>query len=96
MAAKRINSDPFDHERFKPWHKSRAQANFRNEGWELTFEEYCEFWTKDNWLKKGRGSLDLVLLRKDRNMPWSKDNCYIGTRTEQLQRTGRERGSFSK
>lgn len=70
--------DQFTKERRLAWVRSRNQAHFRNEGWNLSFEEYCLLWdTEDLWARRGRGSEDLVLLRTDITKPWALDNCCI-------------------
>jgi len=93
--AKRLHDDPQLHVRYNPFLKSRSQAWYRGEDWDLTFEEYCQLWTWEHWILRGRGPTDFAMVRKDVEQGWSLDNCEIVTRTEQLRRTGRNRtGSF--
>ena len=66
--------------------RAKAQAKFRNEGWELTIEEYTNMWLEnDNYKSKGRGSYDLSLQRLDYDLPWSTDNCVIQERYHYLR-----------
>lgn len=94
--------DRVRHEQYYAWLKHRAQANYRSEGHELTWHEWCEFWDTDYaWYNRGRGSKDICLTRKDIKLPWSKDNCELITRLEQFQRqgknkVGRPRGPYKK
>jgi hypothetical protein len=80
------HKDPFDHERYIPYLRAKAQAAYRMEDWDLTFEEYCEFWTPAAWSQRGRGSLDLAMIRIDTTIGWTAYNCQIVTRREQLRR----------
>jgi len=81
-----IYPDPFDHERHKAWHKARAQANFRGEGWELSIEEWFEIWPMEKWILRGRGSNDLCMVRISRDRPFSVDNVKLVTRYSQITR----------
>lgn len=82
-------SDPFDHARHIPFLRSKAQAVFRNEDWQLTFEEFCSLWdTEAKWAQRGRKSDDLTLTRIDPKKPWRLDNVHIITRLEQLKISG--------
>jgi hypothetical protein len=81
-----IYKDPFDHERHRKWHLARCQANFRNEGWEITVEQWFELWPMSKWVRRGRGSNDLCMVRLDRDRPFSIDNVKIVTRYWQICR----------
>jgi hypothetical protein len=79
--------DPLRHEQYICWLKAKAQANFRKESWELTFEQYEFLWNQDgSWYQRGRGSDDLLMTRRDSSQPWNKDNCYIELRRTHLKR----------
>ena len=66
--------------------RSRAQARFRNEQWDLTLEQYIVFWRdEDRWRQRGRAADSLVLTRWDIEKPWNKKNCCIITRQQQLE-----------
>lgn len=77
----RVNEDPFDHARYMPWLKMRAQANYREELWNLSFQDFCTLWHSEHlWLMRGRGREDLMLTRIDSEQAWSLDNCELMTR----------------
>lgn len=78
--------DLIDHERHIQYCRRKAQANFRNEGWDMTIEEYFELWTRELWPQRGRKRDDLVMIRRDVEKPWSRENCCIVTRYQQLCR----------
>jgi hypothetical protein len=83
----RKHQDPLLHMRYNPFLRSRAQAWYLLQDWTLTFEEYCGLWTVDHWYCRGRGISDLVMIREDVEKGWTKENCLIVTRKEQLSRT---------
>jgi hypothetical protein len=78
--------EPSIHYKHEPYLRARAQWNFRQEENDLTFEEWCEFWTEDLWPRRGRATYDLTLTRIDHEKPWTKSNCEIVERKEQLRR----------
>ena len=77
--------DELKHSMYHPWQMAKAQAKFRDEGWDLDFEDYYEIW-KDIWDQRGRGSDDLCMTRIDSSGPWSKANTEIVVRIEHLRR----------
>lgn len=79
--------DPKRHALYTPWLKARAQANYREEGWTITFDEFAEMWD-GQWHLRGRDGPDLCMCRKDSEKPWSRDNCEIVTRIEVNKRAG--------
>jgi hypothetical protein len=82
--AKRIK-DAFTHARNLAFVRSRAQANFRGEQWDLTFQEFCHFWNNEQlWNQRGRKVTALVLTRWDCEKPWNRKNCCIIARGDQL------------
>jgi len=86
MAAALYPGDKFTTDRRLAWVRSRSQAWFRYEDWELTFEEYCTFFNSINrFYSRSRKSDGLVLTRLDSKKPWSKENCCIITRINQLR-----------
>lgn len=94
--------DPFDHARNLAYIRSCCQAKYRGEQWDLTFEEFCNFWHSwDLWEERGRAEQDLVLTRYDVELPWNTSNCCIITRGDQLRakierRHGRDDRQFFK
>lgn len=77
--------DPFDHERYIPYHKMRAQAHHRGEEFNLTFEDFCLLWNQDRWPQRGRANDSLCLIRIDDEHPWARSNCCIVPRINQLR-----------
>ena len=76
--------DPMVHRKYLPFLQARAQAKYRREKFFLSFEDFCFFWTDANWELRGRKTMDLALTRIDYHGPWSKENCHVVTRKQQL------------
>lgn len=84
--------DEFTKQRRLSYIRSRAQAEFRFENWQISFLNYCKFWHDNTqWLRRGRHKTDLVLTRYYNEGPWRPDNCIIITRYQQLCITRRLR-----
>lgn len=78
--------DPFDVVRRRTFARARCQARFRSETWELTYEDYCEFWPDESrWSQRGRSLESLVLARYDDTDGWTRANVAQITRHDQLQ-----------
>lgn len=75
--------DELRHEIYKAFLCRRAQANFREEGWTMNFEEFFDLWHKD-WHNKGRLSHNVCMSRHDISKPWTRENSYIRSRYDQL------------
>lgn len=76
----------FERIRHFPFLRARAQANFREEGWTLTFEQFCNIWTDEFWPRRGKkvNSLVMTRLRKDRS--WSATNVKLSIRGTHLKK----------
>lgn len=102
MSAAKMYKDKFTNDRRLAWTRSVCQARYRKEEWTLTFAEFCQFWrTEDRFQKRGRTAEDLVLVRRDDSLPWSKENCAIITRFDQLnlaraRQTGKDTEEYFK
>ena len=77
--------DPLAHDSYRAWLQCRNQANFRKEGWVLTFEQWLEHWA-GMWHRRGRTSQELCITRLDCSRPWSTENVIIITRRQNAQR----------
>ena len=80
--------DPITRDIYYGYIKHKAQAAFRNEDYELTWEDWKSYWDLDTWMKRGRHPGDICLARVDHLGPWSKENCYLVERREYLKRQG--------
>jgi len=82
-----------DHDRHWAYLRMKAQAVFRKEEFELTQDEFFELWTPDLWVQRGRKPEELCMVRDDVEKPWSKSNCLIVSRYQQLCR-GKKMGKY--
>jgi hypothetical protein len=82
----KYGADEFRHSMHMPFLKSKAQAKFRNEEFNLTFDEFYDLW-KDRWTQRGRNPDDYCMTRDDVEKPWQKNNILIISRNEQLIRS---------
>ena len=73
------------HMMFVAWMNMKAQARFRHEAWQLTFEQFESEWA-GRWSQRGRGSTDLCMIRVDILLPWSPSNIEVIARHEHCAR----------
>jgi hypothetical protein len=69
------------------WARMKAQAKFRKEEWDLSWEDFIILWTDDLWEKRSKKSNGLVMMRTDIDKPWQFDNVVIIARHLQLSVT---------
>lgn len=65
--------------------KQRDRAKFRGIGWEITFEEWCDWWGED-FNNRGVSTSSLQMCRIADKGPYRLDNIYKGT-PKQNQKT---------
>jgi hypothetical protein len=78
-------TDPIRHLMYHNWHRARAQANFRREGWEFPFEDWVEAW-QGRFDERGRTRDSICLTRRNIDQPWSLENTQLLTRGEHAER----------
>ena len=84
--------DPVDHKLFNDCQRARAQAWHRGQEWYITEQEYIRLWRQDNrYLRKGRGTGCLCLVRIDLEGDWRLDNVEIIERHQHFRKCGKER-----
>lgn len=80
--------DPVVHSFYNHWLRHRSQCAYRKEEYELTWEDFRSIWFPEDdskpYLRRGRSTDSLCMIRKDRNLPWKKDNILLVTRLHQL------------
>lgn len=82
--------DPVLHEMYHCWQVQKAQCKFRDEEFNLTFEEYSKFWKKD-WAKRGRTPDAICMTRIDWDGAWEIGNVELLSRAEHFKRQGQFR-----
>lgn len=76
-----------DHEQYQAWLVHKAQANFRGEAHDMSFEDFRNAWNQDgNWELRGRGADNVSMYRIDTLKPWHKDNIAFESRKTYLAR----------
>jgi hypothetical protein len=86
MGKHKMFDNKFTNDRRLAWVRSKAQAEFRGELWNLSWEEFCHFWSNEElWKRRGRHNEDLVLTRYDIDGVWDRTNCCIITRYDHLR-----------
>jgi hypothetical protein len=77
-------NDPEESKRRHSYTSSRAQAKFRNESWDLEYQEWLDIWG-DLWQQKGKGRDDYCLCRLDNDDGWNRANVAVMTRANWLK-----------
>ena len=72
------------------WDRMKAQAKFRHEEFNLSWQEFQEVW-EGQWHLRGRAVDDLCLTRCDWWGPWSRDNVELCLRKEHFRRQAQHR-----
>jgi hypothetical protein len=75
------------HKKYRVFIQQRNQANYRGEGWHITFEAWCDLWS-DLWDLRGRERDDYCMSRRDWSLPWTLDNAQVITRAEHVRQQG--------
>lgn len=73
--------DPEAHDKYVAWLRAKAQASFRDEPWDLTYEQWVEAWG-DQWQYRGRRADSRCLAREDWHGTWEPTNVRVITREE--------------
>jgi len=63
------------------YNQQKAQADYRNEAWAITLEEWTACWDESGkWDQRGRGKGKYRMTRIDALYPWQLDNIEITSR----------------
>ena len=78
--------DPRRHDQYVAWLKHKAQAAYRQEIHQLTFEQWEKIWNTDwAWENRGRENCSVNLTRIDKEKGWTIDNCRTIERVVHLR-----------
>jgi len=77
------------HQQYIAWQRMSCQARFRDEPWDLSFEEFQAVW-QPYWHLRGRSVISYCLTREDPELGWTKDNVICIQRIEHLRRKNQE------
>ena len=81
----RSGPDEQAHEQYNAWLKHKAQAAYRSELYQLTFQDWQQLW-QDRWLERGRSGSSLCLTMTEKALGWRMTNVEVITRNEQVRR----------
>jgi hypothetical protein len=87
----KYGTDDYTHESHYAYLKHRSQARFREEEYNLTFEEWHSLWTPETLARRGRKVDSLVLTRSDWDSAWDINNVKIVDRKSHLIMSGKNR-----
>jgi len=85
MAGRPINPDRYVVETRVGFSRAKCQADYRNEVWQLTIEDWREFWTRELWPRRGRTTNAICITRRDYEKPWSRYNCCLVDRFDAIR-----------
>lgn len=68
--------DPIQREYYYAYIQQKNQANFRNEQYELSFEQYLTIWG-ENINNRGRRKGQWSMTRYDSTQPWKIGNVFL-------------------
>ena len=75
--------DPVEHKRYRVFIQQKNQAQWRDEGWEISFEAWKQLWADSGqWENRGRARSCYCMTRLDHRAPWTPDNVEIITREQ--------------
>jgi hypothetical protein len=73
--------DPEEHKRYRTFIQQKNQAQWREEQWCITFEQWKQLWAESGqWHNRGRERSCYCMTRKDVALAWTADNAVIITR----------------
>ncbi|CAB4137185.1 hypothetical protein UFOVP327_6 [uncultured Caudovirales phage] len=84
--------DPVLHKKYLTWLQQRNQAQWRDEGWSIGFEDWCALWA-ERWESRGRQRGDYCMTRIDWSLPWTLDNVHVITREAHAKAQGDARAA---
>jgi len=70
--------DPEEHKRYRVFIQQKNQAQWREEGWAISFEAWKDLWTASGvWDLRGRVRGTWCMTRSDWSLPWTLNNVVI-------------------
>ena len=66
--------------------RRRAQANYRQEGWSLTVEQWNKLWPLELWRQRGKAKHHMIMTRIDPDLPWQWGNVVVKPRVGNMKR----------
>lgn len=90
----RSGPDPVEHKKYQVFIQQKNQAQWREEGWTISFEEWKDLWhASGQWLNRGRERGCWCMSRRDWSLPWTPDNVAVITREQHARLQGDARAA---
>ena len=90
----KMGPDPEEHRRYRVFIQQRNQAQWREEGWTITFDAWKQIWADSGqWLNRGRERGTYCMSRLDWSLPWTAGNVAIITREAHARLQGDARAA---
>ena len=84
--------DPVLHNKHRIWIQQKNQAQWRGEGWHLTFDAWLAIWDQSGqWANRGRRRGTYCMSRVDWEGAWTESNVAIVTREAHAKMQGQAR-----
>jgi len=81
--------DPVEHKKYRVFVQQKNQAQWRDEGWTISFEDWKRLWRESGqWENRGRERGCYCMTRLDWSTSWTLDNVVIITREEHARLQG--------
>jgi len=81
--------DPVEHKRYRVWIQQKNQAQYREEGWTISFADWKHMWAESGqWENRGREKGCYCMTRRDWSTPWTVENTMIVTREQHARMQG--------
>ena len=78
---------PIRRDKYYAWLRHRAQAKYRGETYDLSWEAFEQLWFDDDaWFQRGRRADNLCMSMIDWTQGWVEGNVEVITRLEQLRK----------
>jgi hypothetical protein len=78
-----------EHKKYRVWIQQKNQAQFREEGWTISFEAWKRMWdASGQWENRGREKGCYCMTRLDWSTPWTEENAQIVTREQHAKMQG--------
>jgi len=72
--------DPIRRDKYYAWLKHRAQANFRNEPYTITWEDWERLWSDELFLNRGRKMDNVCMFQITHGEGWHLHNVAVEVR----------------
>jgi hypothetical protein len=81
----RSGPDQTLHDQYVAWARQKSQAEFRNEHFELSYEDFKAIWGEE-WPNRGRRAHSKIMTRIDLEKGWTRENTVIWERLQHIRR----------